>query len=46
MAKNEITFHNQATIKVLAQIFIGHTQVSACFAGPGESCTLPAGRVT
>lgn len=42
MAKTEITFHNQATIKVLAQIFTGHTLVSTCLAGPGESCILPA----
>jgi hypothetical protein len=41
MAKTGITFHNQATIKVLAQIFTGHTLVSTCLAGPGESCIIP-----
>ena len=42
MIETKITFHNQATIKVLAQIFTGHTLISTCLAGPGESCTLPA----
>jgi hypothetical protein len=42
MTATEITFHNQAEIKVQAQIFTGYTLVSTCLAGPGESCTLPA----
>ena len=41
MAKNEITFHNKTEIKAQAQVFTGHTLVSSCIAGPGETCTLP-----
>ena len=36
MAETEITFHNEAEIRVQAQIFTGRTLVSACMAGPGE----------
>jgi hypothetical protein len=42
MAETEITFHNQAEIRVQAQIFTGSTLVSTCVAAPGESRTLPA----
>lgn len=37
-----VTFHNEAGIKVQAQIFMGSTLVSTGMAGPGESCNLPA----
>ena len=36
MAETEITFHNEAGIRVQAQIFTGRTLVSTCVAGPGE----------
>lgn len=42
MKQLEITFHNQATIKVQAQIFTGRTLVSTCLVGPGETCHLQA----
>jgi hypothetical protein len=35
-----LTFHNKATIKVQAQIYMGRTLVGACQAGPGETHTL------
>lgn len=38
----QVTFHNEATIKIQAQIFTGSTLISTGTAGPGESCTLPA----
>jgi hypothetical protein len=37
-----VTFHNNATIKVQAQIYTGRTLISACLAGPGETHTLSA----
>jgi len=37
-----VTFRNNATIKVQAQIFTGRTLISACLAGPGETHTLSA----
>lgn len=41
MAEIEVTFHNEATIKVQAQIFTGRTVVSTSLAGPGETILLP-----
>ncbi|MCP5095092.1 MAG: hypothetical protein GY943_06040 [Chloroflexi bacterium] len=41
MTETEIIFHNNAEIKVQAQIFIGHTLISTCLAGSGESGVLP-----
>jgi hypothetical protein len=38
----EVTFRNEAKIKVLAQIFAGRTLVSTCVAGPGETQLLRA----
>jgi hypothetical protein len=40
-----VTFHNKAKIKVQAQIFTGHTLISTCLAGPGETQTLPAASI-
>jgi hypothetical protein len=37
-----VTFHNKATIKVQAQIYTGHTLISTCQVGPGETNTLLA----
>jgi hypothetical protein len=42
MAEIEVTFHNEAEIRVQAQIFAGRTLVSTCVAGPGEIHILPA----
>jgi hypothetical protein len=42
MTEIEITFHNEAEIRVQAQIFAGRTLVSTSVAGPGETCILPA----
>lgn len=36
MSENEITFHNNAAIKVQAQIYNGRTLVSTCMAASGE----------
>ena len=36
----EITFHNEAPIKVQAQIFKGFTLISTYVAAPGETCIL------
>lgn len=42
MDQAEITFHNNAAIKVQVQIFTGRTLVGTCVAGPGETGVLPA----
>jgi hypothetical protein len=42
MPQTKVTFHNQAPIKVQAQIFAGYTLISTCVAGPGESRVLMA----
>jgi hypothetical protein len=42
MTEIEITFHNEAEIRVQAQIFAGRTLVSTSVTGPGETCILPA----
>lgn len=42
MTQLDITFHNQATIKVQAQIFVGRTLVSTGLVAPGETCHLQA----
>lgn len=36
----KITFNNNATIKVQAQIYVGRALVSTCLANPGESGSL------
>jgi hypothetical protein len=41
MAGLEVTFHNEATIRVQAQIFMGRTLISTSLAGPGETILLP-----
>jgi hypothetical protein len=41
MAELEVTFRNEATIRVQAQIFMGRTLVSTSLAGPGETILLP-----
>ncbi len=41
MAEQEITFHNNAEIKVQAQVYTGRTLVSTCLAAPGEIRTMP-----
>lgn len=35
-----ITFHNNAEVRVQAQIFSGRTLISTCLANPGEVRTL------
>jgi hypothetical protein len=45
MVEEQITFHNQANIRVQAQIFTGRTLVSTCLANPGEIHTLRSGSV-
>lgn len=42
MAGIEITFHNQATMRVQAQIFAGRSLVSTSVASPGETIVLHA----
>jgi len=42
MAEIEITFHNEVEIRVQAQIFAGHTLISTCVTGPGETGLLRA----
>lgn len=42
MAENEITFNNQADIKVQLQLFTGYELAGTCVALPGESGRLPA----
>ncbi len=44
MAEQEITFHNNAEIKVQAQVYTGRTLVSTCLAAPGEIRTMPVGQ--
>ena len=46
MAESGITFRNEATIRVQAQIYDGRTLVSTCVAGPGEVHVLAAGAAT
>ena len=45
MAETEITFHNNAAIRVQAQIYTGRTLVGTCVAGPGEIGTIPSEQV-
>ena len=42
MAELEVTFHNEATIRVQAQIFAGRALVSTSVADPGETIVLRA----
>jgi hypothetical protein len=42
MAELKVTFHNEATIRVQAQIFAGRTLVSTSVASPGETVLLHA----
>lgn len=41
MTETKITFHNNAEMRVQAQIFSENELVSTCFADPGESLTMP-----
>lgn len=41
MTETEITFHNNAEIRVQAQIFAESELISTCVADPGESLTMP-----
>ena len=43
MTAVQVTFHNEAKIRVQAQIFTGQTLVSTCVADPGETHTLQSG---
>ena len=40
MTETQVTFHNNAKIRVQAQIFVGRTLVSTCVADPGETHIL------
>jgi hypothetical protein len=40
MAELEVTFHNEATVRVQAQVFMGRTLVSTTLASPGETILL------
>jgi hypothetical protein len=42
MAELQVTFRNEAEIRVQAQIFLGRTLVSTCVAEPGELRILSA----
>ncbi len=41
MTETEIIFHNNAEIRVQAQIFAKNELVSTCVADPGESLSMP-----
>ncbi|MCB8972617.1 MAG: hypothetical protein H6654_03595 [Ardenticatenaceae bacterium] len=41
MTETEITFQNNAEIRVQAQIFAENELVSTCIADPGESPSMP-----
>ena len=43
MVEELVTFHNNANIRVQAQIYTGRTLVSTCLAQPGEIHTLQCG---
>lgn len=43
MTAERVTFHNNAGIRVQAQIFTGRTLISTCLANPGEIRTLQSG---
>ena len=45
MTEKKITFHNNAEMRVQAQIFAENELVSTCFADPGESLTMPINSV-
>ena len=40
--ETEITFHNQANLRVQAQIFVGRTLISTCVTDPDEVGILMA----
>jgi hypothetical protein len=42
MAETEITFHNKASIKVQAQVYVGRALLGTCVAEPGENATILA----
>lgn len=42
MVESEITFVNQASIRVQIQIYDGRDLVGSCVTGPGEIGVLPA----
>lgn len=43
MAEAQVTFHNEADIRVQAQVFAGRSLVSTCLANPGEIHILETG---
>ena len=43
MAEEQVTFHNEAHIRVQAQVFLGRSLISTCLASPGEIHTLQTG---
>jgi hypothetical protein len=45
MTETEITFNNNAEMRVQAQIFAENELVSTCFADPGESLIMPINSV-
>lgn len=45
MEEEQVTFHNEANIRIQAQIFSGRTLVSTCLAEPGDIHTLKSGSV-
>jgi hypothetical protein len=42
MINKEVVFHNKASMKVQAQIFLQSTLISTCVANPDETCKMPA----
>ncbi|HSM55516.1 MAG TPA: hypothetical protein VK879_05105 [Candidatus Sulfomarinibacteraceae bacterium] len=45
MAELKVTFHNEATIRVQAQIFMGRSLFSTSLASPGETILLPVASI-
>lgn len=41
MTQREITFHNSASVRVQAQIFVGRALVTTRMVDPGETRALP-----
>jgi len=43
MSEEQLTFHNEALIRVQAQVFTGRSLISTCLANPGETHILQTG---
>ena len=43
MSEEQVTFHNEALIRVQAQVFTGRSLISTCLANPGETHILQTG---